>query len=402
MKVTSARRVFCFRPDRMKIPRLRPEDFESSLFRQIDIDSDDTVSAGVCGFFDGGEEDVPTESGTLVLLGIRVATLKIPAKLVAAELKERCAAFERQDGRLPTRAEKAQAKEEIIRDLRRDTRPTVKHYQVIWDDAACVAYILTASESVAQLAADYLARALDARGELGQVAVESFFSWAHYTDRSLSERACTFGEFDASGWMGGALPPGPDFVTRVDQCFHLGQEFLLWALHRESLASADVRFATTDLPDGNEYAEIWSDDLLELVTRTNGAGAKFTGGHPATDPSVGRALARGWMPVSLRMIVRELYQDRSTDFVATMHADGALRGVRLPAVMKHDEEGAVLDTVNLLDRLYITLDAGRQQFLMERESQAWDEIFVKICTWAIEVAAGTDKTVQSNVEDADT
>jgi recombination associated protein RdgC len=105
-------------------------------FEPIDRRTDEERAAG---FVELEDHDATEFSpgrlfyGEYALLAWRIETLKIRAAVLKAELAQWAAAFEKEQGRAPARAEKAERKGALRQAMRTKADPVTKVYDVSWN-----------------------------------------------------------------------------------------------------------------------------------------------------------------------------------------------------------------------------------------------------------------------------
>jgi recombination associated protein RdgC len=158
---------------------------KARAFEPIDRTSEDDRSAGFVEL----ENPEATEfsvsdlfQGERALFAYRVETLRIPARILKAELEKWMNAFESENGRPPGRQEKAEQREHLRMKLRRRIDPSVKVTDVSWNMQTEQLQIWASSkglvEEIQQLLEDRLELRLVPRSVAGlardaKVAVES-------------------------------------------------------------------------------------------------------------------------------------------------------------------------------------------------------------------------------------
>lgn len=110
---------------------------KSGAFEPIDLKkTEDERAVGFVELENHDSTDFSTGSvlhGEYALFGFRVDTVKIPAAVLKAELDKWATAFEKQNGRAPTRGEKAENRASIRHMLRQRAVPTTKVHDVSWN-----------------------------------------------------------------------------------------------------------------------------------------------------------------------------------------------------------------------------------------------------------------------------
>jgi recombination associated protein RdgC len=86
--------------------------------------------------------------GEYALLAWRVDTLKVRAAVVKAELAQWAESFEKQQGRAPTRREKAERRSAVRQAMRAQAEPVTKVYDVSWNLQAQQIQLWAASRKV--------------------------------------------------------------------------------------------------------------------------------------------------------------------------------------------------------------------------------------------------------------
>jgi len=110
---------------------------KSGAFEPIDLKkTEDERAAGFVELENHDSTDFSTGSilyGDYALFGFRVDTVKVPAPVLKAELDKWATAFEKQNGRAPTRGEKAENRASLRHMLRQRAVPSTKVHDVSWN-----------------------------------------------------------------------------------------------------------------------------------------------------------------------------------------------------------------------------------------------------------------------------
>ncbi len=110
---------------------------KSGAFEPIDLKkTEDERAAGFVELENHDSTDFSTGSilyGDYALFGFRIDTVKVPAAQLKAELDKWATAFEKQNGRQPTRGEKAENRASLRHMLRQRSVPSTKVHDVSWN-----------------------------------------------------------------------------------------------------------------------------------------------------------------------------------------------------------------------------------------------------------------------------
>lgn len=109
---------------------------KTGAFEPIDQRTEEERAVGFVQLENADATDFPPGSflyGEYALFGFRVDTLKVPASLLKAELEKWAKAFEKENGRPPTRGEKAENRASIRHMLRQRAVPNTKVHDVSWN-----------------------------------------------------------------------------------------------------------------------------------------------------------------------------------------------------------------------------------------------------------------------------
>ncbi len=119
------------------VKRWLAKGLKSGAFEPIDLKkTEDERAAGFVELENHESVDFSTGSvlyGEYALFGFRVDTVKVPAPVLKAELDKWATAFEKQNGRAPTRGEKAENRASLRHMLRQRAVPTTKVHDVSWN-----------------------------------------------------------------------------------------------------------------------------------------------------------------------------------------------------------------------------------------------------------------------------
>ena len=119
------------------VKRWLAKGLKSGLFEPIDLKkTEDERAAGFVELENHDSTDFSTGSvlyGEYALFGFRIDTVKVPAAVLKAELDKWATAFEKQNGRAPTRGEKAENRASLRHMLRQRAVPSTKVHDVSWN-----------------------------------------------------------------------------------------------------------------------------------------------------------------------------------------------------------------------------------------------------------------------------
>lgn len=119
------------------VKRWLAKGLKSGAFEPIDLKkTEDERAAGFVELENHESVDFSTGSvlyGEYALFGFRVDTVKVPAPVLKAELDKWATAFEKQNGRAPTRGEKAENRASLRHMLRQRAVPSTKVHDVSWN-----------------------------------------------------------------------------------------------------------------------------------------------------------------------------------------------------------------------------------------------------------------------------
>ncbi len=110
---------------------------KSGAFEPIDLKkTEDERAAGFVELENHDSTDFSTGSvlhGEYALFGFRIDTVKVPPAQLKAELDKWATAFEKQNGRPPTRGEKSENRASLRHMLRQRSVPSTKVHDVSWN-----------------------------------------------------------------------------------------------------------------------------------------------------------------------------------------------------------------------------------------------------------------------------
>jgi recombination associated protein RdgC len=119
------------------VKRWLAKGLKSGAFEPIDLKkTEDERAAGFVELENPDSVDFSTGSvlyGEYALFGFRVDTVKVPAAVLKAELGKWATSFEKQNGRAPTRGEKAENRASLRHMLRQRAVPSTKVHDVSWN-----------------------------------------------------------------------------------------------------------------------------------------------------------------------------------------------------------------------------------------------------------------------------
>jgi recombination associated protein RdgC len=134
------------------VKRWLAKGLKSGAFEPIDLKkTEDERAAGFVEVEQHDSTDFSTGSvlyGEYALFGFRVDTVKVPAPVLKAELTRWATAFEKQNGRAPTRSEKSENRASIRHMLRQRAVPNTKVHDVSWNLKTNQVQIWAASRKV--------------------------------------------------------------------------------------------------------------------------------------------------------------------------------------------------------------------------------------------------------------
>lgn len=129
-------------------PRLT-KGLQSGAFEPINLQVPEDDRA--CGFVELESHDATDFApgsiffGEYILFGYRVDTVKVQGAQLKAELEKWATAFEKEQGRKPTRGEKVEQKATLRHMLRQRAVPTTKVHDVCWNPATGQVQVWAAS-----------------------------------------------------------------------------------------------------------------------------------------------------------------------------------------------------------------------------------------------------------------
>lgn len=137
---------------------------KSNAFEPIDRKGDDERASGFAELEDPEATEFGSSTlfhGERALFTWRVDTLKVPASALRAEQEKWQAAFLKEQGRKPTRAEKTEHKATVRHLLRSRATPVTKTHDVSWNLKSGELQLWTASRKVAEEIASTLETAFE-------------------------------------------------------------------------------------------------------------------------------------------------------------------------------------------------------------------------------------------------
>jgi recombination associated protein RdgC len=149
----------------------------------VELEDHDAVSFAAGAVFQGGH----------ALFSWRVDTLRVPASAVKAELDRWAAAFASEQGRPPTKREKAQRKDEVRQLLRQRATPTSRTFDVSWNMASGEVAVWAASRKVVEEVAAELEEAFTVK--LAPASASAGAVRAGIPEEALAPTLALFGDF---------------------------------------------------------------------------------------------------------------------------------------------------------------------------------------------------------------
>ena len=164
-------------------------------------------------------------------------------------------------------------------------------------------------------------------------------------------------------------------MDRVDQIAaraFLGEEFLTWLWFRSERDEGSFEL------DG-EPLGLYLDDQLALVSdQALSHQDTFKGGAPAASPEAHMAARLGKKVASARMLLKRDVREWSF----TLKGRGLdLSSVKLPAILRPEEDARFTDRLVALDQLDETLTGLYSQFLGLRLGEAWQGELQEMRRW---------------------
>lgn len=147
-----------------EIRRWLVKGLKSSAFEPIDRKGDDDRAAGFVELEDADQAEFASSAlfyGERALFAWRVDTLKVPASALKTELDKWLAAFEKENGRKPTRGEKTEQKAQLRHTMRSRATPVSKTHDVSWNLKSGELQLWTSSRKIAEEIALALESSLD-------------------------------------------------------------------------------------------------------------------------------------------------------------------------------------------------------------------------------------------------
>jgi len=182
----------------------------------------------------------------------------------------------------------------------------------------------------------------------------------------------------------GAPPPEPkaqepsesdeevdEVVARIEGTRFLGMEFLLWLWLRAEFFGSE-----TNLGEGGEY-NVWLERQLTFESPIDRNERVTVRGASPTDSSEAREAVRAQkFPVRARVQLESPEREYAFDLVAPRFA---LATAKLPGVLAHDSEEALLERMSLAQQLLTTLDQLYALFLHDRLGELWQKGWEPAC-----------------------
>jgi hypothetical protein len=166
-----------------------------------------------------------------------------------------------------------------------------------------------------------------------------------------------------------------DLFDVIEYKRFLVSEFLLWLWFR---AERDGGFF--DLGELGEVAVVFDDQLVLEALLAETEQSRLSGGAPTDSPEARTALRAGKRVAKAKLRVRR----DEREFVFIVNAgDFALSSVKVPAVLKNDDE-RLLERLTLLDELGDLWNGLYRAVLTQRLGSAWPATQDALRAWAQE------------------
>ena len=123
----------------------------AQAFAPIDRQTEEERAVGFVELEDHGSTDLAPSRifyGEYALMAWRIDTLKVPAATLKAELAQWAEAFEEEQGRAPTKGEKAERRGALRQAMRAQAEPVTKVHDVSWNLSAQQLQIWAGSRKV--------------------------------------------------------------------------------------------------------------------------------------------------------------------------------------------------------------------------------------------------------------
>lgn len=152
----------------------------------------------------------------------------------------------------------------------------------------------------------------------------------------------------------------------------LGNEFLLWLWHKEDEDACSFRV-------GNDTVEFRFDDRLQLEAYLAEAETSdLKGGAPAHSPEAHKALQVGKRVAKAKM---RMLKDGNEWVFSVDSSSFALSGIRIPAVMKKEDDEPFFERMWLVEQLHDAWYGVYRLFLQERLGKGWEKSRETIAEW---------------------
>lgn len=286
----------------------------------------------------------------------------------------------------PSKKQKREAKEEAETQVQADARMgkfrRSKAVPLLWDQASDVLYVASSSGSVFEELAKRMKDAFEVnlQGLSAGVIAEDVARNLHADLDAI--RPTPFSPPPA-GAEQDKIPAVPWIAKAVSILDSLGDEFLLWLLHRsqtgpiENQATGQVIHATPWKMIDLDCA--WGCTGRSAMRQGRGSWGEDVGGSPLKAPETMKGLAAGKWPRKLGMMLADV--DHGFE-LALQGETLAISGGRLPKIKDVDTERGLFEArIDLIARMYHLVTAAYTVFLFERLGGQWPSKAAEIRQW---------------------
>lgn len=316
----------------------------------------DEPNAGWVSMFDPGAAPADWLIGQWVVLSVRIDAKRVNGRLFKVLLERRLAEVRAEKGveRLG-KNHKQEIKEALKEELLARTLPSLRTVDLVWDTASGEVQVFTSSAKDLDIATSLFREtfALELRPDRMVDWLAERWTW----DRIEQTCAAITGNRQA----GLPLEPAEDYHS---DCLEgserqIGCDFIAWL------------WMVSDENGGEMHAgdwDVWLERRLRLTT--DEAAVSIDASAPHDGATAREAYAAGHQPSEAVIGLRQ----GECEYLAGIRVTGrgiALRGVRLPCVVKDGEEEMVYERTGLLERLNGAVRELFRAFVEDRAGE-WD------------------------------
>lgn len=304
--------------------------------------------------------------GAYIVFSLRIDKKSIPAKVLQKEIALAYETKLKETGReFLSKNEKTEIKEAILDRLMRGAQAVPSLFDILWDYEGKTVYLFSSQKAASELFETLFLKSFNHR------PVRLF----PYTMALL--------QHDIPGLDGIGVAPGLDIASGFIKFAFFGYDFLLWlwwASENEGFAFDDI----IECDDGSVIFALGSGLTIERRVQDS-AKSKITINRSDEDSGEQEAkisIANGGVIKSMNITATI----GSEEYRLTIDAEGMVfKGLKTPVICKNESddefEGAIIEKVYLVQKIFGAIDSLFHQFMIER-CESWEfGVETKIKDW---------------------